>query len=275
MLVKIQFKARRHRYFEKPEELDLEVGDFVIVEADRGIDLGRVIKFLKNLEPKSLHKEVKKIMRSATPDELEKYEESNIIEREAFGICKRFINIHGLQMKLVDVECQFDLKKITFYFTAPRRVDFRSLVRDLASVFRIRIDMRQIGVRDEARRLGGYGPCGYPLCCKTFLPEFKPVNLKTAKNQNLTINPSKISGTCGRLMCCLLYEDKFYEETASHFPDVESRVKLRDGRRGTIETSDPFNDEIKIEIDNGNPVLYTLEKYEKNILVCEKKEEEE
>jgi cell fate regulator YaaT (PSP1 superfamily) len=273
MLVKIQFKARRHRYFRGSSDLELKIGDFVIVEADRGVDLGKVIKFVTDVRSNRHKRPLKKIIRLATSSELEKYEESNIIEREAFGICKKFIRLHELKMKLVDVECQFDMKKITFYFTAPRRVDFRALVRDLAGVFRIRIDMRQIGVRDEARRIGGYGPCGYPQCCTTFLSEFRPVNLKIAKKQNLAINPGKISGACGRLMCCLLYEEEFYEETAAQFPDIDEKVTLTDGRKGVITDSNPFEDRIEISLNDGSLLFYNLRKYKKNVKIDKTRKE--
>lgn len=209
-IVGVRFKKACKIYYFDPADTGAEKGKFVIVETARGKEYGEVVLGPREVPPKQLKSPLKPIIRCATPEDEAKLNENRIREKEAFNICERRIQRHGLEMHLVDVEFTFDVNKIIFYFTAEGRIDFRELVKDLASVFRTRIELRQIGVRDEARMIGGVGVCGRPLCCATFLADFEPVSIRMAKNQNLSLNPSNISGVCGRLMCCLKYEDHMY-----------------------------------------------------------------
>lgn len=212
-VVGVSFKKAGKIYYFDPSEIELRSEDKVIVETSRGIELGEVVINPKEVEEDQIVQPLKKVIRKATPKDLEQLEINIQKEKEAYTICLEKIGNHGLPMKLVDVEYTFDNNKIIFYFTADGRVDFRELVKDLASVFRTRIELRQIGVRDEAKMIGGLGPCGLELCCKTFLREFEPISIKMAKNQDLSLNPAKISGICGRLMCCLRFESDDYDET--------------------------------------------------------------
>lgn len=212
-VVGVSFKKAGKIYYFDPSEIELRSGDKVIVETSRGIELGEVVINPKEVEEDQIIQPLKMVIRKATPKDIEQLEINIQKEKEAYTICLEKIGNHGLPMKLVDVEYTFDNNKIIFYFTADGRVDFRELVKDLASVFRTRIELRQIGVRDEAKMIGGLGPCGLELCCKTFLREFEPISIKMAKNQELSLNPAKISGICGRLMCCLRFESDDYDET--------------------------------------------------------------
>ena len=209
-VVGIRFKKTCKIYYFDPLETELVPGDHVIVETARGMEFGTVSIGTREIPEEQLKNPLKPIIRKATPEDEETVNQNMIREREAFNICQRRIERHGLEMNLVDVEFTFDVNKIIFYFTADGRIDFRELVKDLASVFRTRIELRQIGVRDEARMVGGIGSCGRPLCCASWLGDFEPVSIRMAKNQNLSLNPTKISGSCGRLMCCLKYEDYLY-----------------------------------------------------------------
>jgi cell fate regulator YaaT (PSP1 superfamily) len=210
-VIGVRFKKAGKIYYFDPDGNSLEPGDAVIVETARGIEYGDVVVPQKSVTEQEIVLPLKKVLRKASPEDREKMLENEQKERESFRICLEKIEGHNLPMKLVDVEYTFDNSKIIFYFTADGRIDFRELVKDLASVFRTRIELRQIGVRDEAKMIGGIGPCGRVLCCHSFLGDFEPVSIKMAKEQNLSLNPTKISGICGRLMCCLKYENDVYE----------------------------------------------------------------
>lgn len=223
-VVGVRFKKAGKIYYFDPGDLHIEKNAHVIVETARGIEYGQVVIGKKTVGEADVVLPLKKVIRIADEEDRLKVEENKRAAKEAFGICLEKIAKHGIGMKLIDVEYTFDRNKIIFYFTADGRVDFRELVKDLASVFRTRIELRQIGVRDEAKMLGGIGPCGRILCCSTFLGDFEPVSIKMAKDQNLSLNPAKISGLCGRLMCCLKYENDYYESAKSQLPDIGDEV---------------------------------------------------
>jgi len=261
-LVEVAFKGERREIYQNRSALELKPGDLVVVAADRGEDLGRVVRTgLHSCRRRPGKKGPRDIMRLGTDQDRKKLLDNRMKEKDAFGICEERIREHNLKMKLVDVEYQFDGNKITFYFTAEKRVDFRELVRDLAGRFKTRIELRQIGVRDEARRLGGIGTCGRPLCCATFLKEFEPVTLRMAKDQQLALNPSKISGACGRLMCCLMYEVDFYREVGKGLPKsgstitvdgVELEVSRIDVLRHELVAKDGQGREVKLDIPDAS-----------------------
>ncbi len=229
-VIGVRFKNVGKVYYFAPGEHTLKIGDKVIVETARGIECGEVAMGNKEVAEEEIPQPLKSVIRVATQEDLAHVAENAAREKSAFAICNKKIEAHKLEMKLVDVEYTFDNSKILFYFTADGRVDFRELVKDLASVFRTRIELRQIGVRDEAKMLGGLGVCGRPLCCSTFLGGFQPVSIKMAKEQGLSLNPVKISGTCGRLMCCLKYEQEAYQDLLRSTPTVNSLVMTPDGR---------------------------------------------
>jgi len=255
-LVEVTFKAGRKGIYRNTRELDLQVGDFVIVQADRGIDFGTIhmIGELVRLRvrQKGLEEEQQfpNIIRSAGLSDIETWEANREKEAETFHIGRQAIDALDLPMKLVDVEWQHDHKKVTFYFTAEHRVDFRQLVRDLAGKFRTRVELRQIGARDEAARLGGIGSCGRELCCSTWLQEFKPVSTQAAKIQNLPLNPARLSGQCGRLKCCLNYELEQYMTSLKDFPRVDTPITTSYGR-GTVQKLDIFQDLVWIQYEDG------------------------
>lgn len=228
-VVGVRFKDAGKIYYFDPDGKLIKEEDNVIVETSRGIEFGQVVVGPKLVSDDEVYQPLKKVLRVATEDDIYKNKENKRKENEAFGICLEKIEKHDLEMKLVDVEYTFDNNKIIFYFTADGRIDFRDLVKDLAGVFRTRIELRQIGVRDEAKMIGGLGPCGRRLCCSSWLGDFKPVSIKNAKEQNLSLNPAKISGICGRLMCCLNYENDTYEKNNEVLPDVGDQVKTSDG----------------------------------------------
>ena len=225
-LIEVVFKGRRREYFSNPREIPVQEGDWVIVQADRGIDLGKVHHTSEWVKREATPAKLRELLRPAQPEDLEVFERNRTKETRAFGTAKDRIVHRDVDMKLVDVEYQFDGNRITFFFTAEKRVDFRDLVKDLASIFRTRIELRQIGVRDEAGRIGGVGTCGRELCCATWLRQFEPITLKMAKDQGLSPSPSKISGACGRLKCCLRYELDFYKEASREFPKIGSKLVL-------------------------------------------------
>lgn len=227
--MEVVFKGRRREYYGNPRELPVHVDDYIIVQAERGEDLGRIHHTSEWVKASQLPQPPRPILRPARPEDLERLEQNRAKEEKAFGSCKEKIFLRDLEMKLVDCEYQWDGNRITFFFTAEKRVDFRDLVKDLAAMFRTRIELRQIGVRDEAGRIGGVGTCGRELCCSTWLREFEPITLKMAKDQGLSPSPSKISGACGRLKCCLRYELDFYKESNREFPKQGSRLTLPDG----------------------------------------------
>lgn len=228
-VIGVKFKPEGRIYYFDPVRQSFKIGDKVIVETARGLEFGTVASANHNVTESEVVKPLKKVVRTASEQDIRKAEENRKKETEAFKVCEEKILAHGLDMKLVDVECSFDGTKILFYFTSDGRVDFRELVKDLAAVFRTRIELRQIGVRDEAKMLGGLGICGQPFCCSRFLDDFQPVSIKMAKEQNLSLNPTKISGSCGRLMCCLKYEQEAYEYLNRQTPKVGSIVRTREG----------------------------------------------
>jgi len=225
-LIEVVFKGRRREYFTNPREIPVREGDWVIVQADRGIDLGKVHHTSEWVKRDDAPAKLREMLRPAQTEDLEVFERNRAKETRAYTTAKERIVHRDVEMKLVDVEYQFDGNRITFFFTAEKRVDFRDLVKDLASIFRTRIELRQIGVRDEAGRIGGVGTCGRELCCATWLRQFEPITLKMAKDQGLSPSPSKISGACGRLKCCLRYELDFYKESSREFPRIGSKLVL-------------------------------------------------
>lgn len=243
----VRFKKAGKIYYFDPKDIDIQKGDYVIVETARGIEFGEAVIGLKNISEEEIVAPLKSVIRKANEEDISKHSENKKQEQEAFDICVNKIEKHELDMKLIDVEYTFDNNKIIFYFTADGRVDFRELVKDLASVFRTRIELRQIGVRDEAKMIGGLGPCGRPMCCSTFLGEFAPVSIKMAKEQNLSLNPSKISGICGRLMCCLTYEQDTYESIREVMPKVNSKVKTPYGD-GIVINNNIVKESLKVRI---------------------------
>lgn len=228
-VVGIKFKDAGKMYYFAPGDIHVDTGDSVIVETARGLEFGTVCQAETKVDEHELVAPLKNIIRKATEDDFRKHEANLAKKAEALRICQEKVDAHKLEMKLIDVEYTFDNSKVVFYFTADGRVDFRELVKDLASVFRMRIELRQIGVRDEAKMLGGVGNCGRGLCCNTWLRDFEPVSIKMAKVQNLSLNPTKISGICGRLMCCLKYENDIYTELRKGMPNVGERIRTPDG----------------------------------------------
>ena len=228
-VVGVRFKKAGKLYYFDPLDMPVEIGNYVIVETARGVEYGKIASRSNDIDDEDVVLPLKKIIRLADEGDRERVKENEQEANQAFGVCVEKISEHQLDMRLVDVEYTFDRNKIVFYFTAEGRVDFRNLVKDLAAIFRTRIELRQIGVRDEAKMLGGIGPCGRMLCCSTFLGDFEPVSIKMAKDQNLSLNPSKISGLCGRLMCCLKYENDAYEEAKVLMPDLGKQVVTPDG----------------------------------------------
>ncbi len=251
-VVGVKFRIAGKIYFFSPGELALKRGDHVIVETARGVEYGTIMSGPKQVTEEKIVQPLKTIIRIATEQDEEHYLENRFHEKEAFEICKEKVQKHGLEMKLVQSEYTFDNKKLIFYFTADGRVDFRELVKDLASVFRTRIELRQIGVRDETKILGGIGICGRVLCCHSYLSEFAPVSIKMAKEQNLSLNPSKISGNCGRLMCCLNNEAETYEYLNSKLPHHGDRVITRDGLKGEVHSISVLRQTVKLIVQIGD-----------------------
>ncbi len=250
-VVGVRFKTVGKVYYFDPAGEDYLLGSRVIVETSRGIECGEVAMKSREVPDDSVVKPLKTVIRAATPEDLARLEENHRKEQSAAEICREKILKHGLEMKLVNVEYTFDGSKILFYFTADGRVDFRELVKDLASVFRTRIELRQIGVRDEAKMLGGLGICGRPFCCSTFLGDFQPVSIKMAKEQGLSLNPGKISGACGRLMCCLKYEQEAYEDLIRRTPKVGFTVSTPDGEGTVVEVS-LLTGALKVRLSSGD-----------------------
>ena len=248
-VVGIRFKKACKIYYFDPAETGVAKGDFAIVETARGVEYGEVVIGPREVEDKQIVSPLKPVMRKATADDDMKLAENKIREKEAFNICLRKIKNHGLPMRLIDVEFTFDVNKIIFYFTADGRIDFRELVKDLAAVFRTRIELRQIGVRDEAKIIGGIGSCGRPLCCSSYLSDFVPVSIKMAKEQNLSLNPTKISGMCGRLMCCLKNEEDAYEYLNSKLPDIGEYVTTVEGLKGEVSTVSVLKQLVKVIVE--------------------------
>ena len=250
-IIGVRFKNVGKIYYFDPDGKQINNGQQVIVETARGVECGEVALPNRIVDDSEIVSPLKKVIRIATAEDLQKITENKKKEQEALEICQQKINEHKLDMKLVDVEYTFDNNKILFYFTADGRVDFRELVKDLASIFRTRIELRQIGVRDESKMLGGLGICGRPFCCSTFLGEFQPVSIKMAKEQSLSLNPTKISGTCGRLMCCLKYEQDVYEQLLKITPKVGAIVNSPDGK-GQVIDSNLLTGMIKVRLDKNH-----------------------
>ncbi|MBQ1172724.1 MAG: stage 0 sporulation family protein [Lachnospiraceae bacterium] len=251
-IIGVRFRTAGKVYFFNPKELFIKKGDHVIVETARGLEYGTVVSGIQEMEDEKIAQPLKAVLRVATAYDERQQADNVEKEKEAFQICLEKIRKHGLKMKLIDTEYTFDNNKILFYFTADGRIDFRELVKDLAAVFKTRIELRQIGVRDETKILGGIGICGRPLCCHTFLSEFAPVSIKMAKEQNLSLNPTKISGVCGRLMCCLKNEEETYEELNRKLPNVGDHVTTPDGKRGDVHSVNVLRQLVKVIVDNGD-----------------------
>lgn len=236
-VVGVRFKKAGKIYYFDPDEIEIEKGQNAVVETARGIEFGEVVVGPKKISEEDIVAPLKKVLRIATTED--EIQNNNNIEKEkeAFEICLEKISQHELDMKLIDVEYTFDNNKVIFYFTADGRVDFRELVKDLAAIFKTRIELRQIGVRDEAKMIGGLGPCGKSLCCATWLGDFEPVSIKMAKEQNLSLNPSKISGICGRLMCCLKYEHEMYHGLRENLPEIGEKIYTPDGQGIVVENN--------------------------------------
>lgn len=256
-VIGVRFRQAGKVYFFAPGKLNIKNGDKVIVETARGVEFGSVVTGPKEVEESRIIQPLKSVIRIATNDDKRKEEKNREKEKEAFTICQEKIRKHKLEMKLIDAEYTFDNNKVLFYFTADGRIDFRELVKDLAGVFRTRIELRQIGVRDETKIRGGIGICGRELCCHTYLSEFAPVSIRMAKEQNLSLNPTKISGVCGRLMCCLTNEEETYEELNRHLPSNGDHVTTPDGLHGEVQSVNVLRQRVK--------VIVTLENDEKEI----------
>ena len=261
-VIGVRFKDVGKIYYFSPNGEQIRKGDYVIVETARGTECGFVAMSNREVDDELIVKPLKSVLRKATQKDLKMMAENKAKEKEAFKICSQKIADHGLEMRLTDVEYTFDGSKILFYFTAENRVDFRELVKDLASVFRTRIELRQIGVRDESKMLGGLGICGRAFCCATFLGEFQPVSIKMAKEQGLSLNPTKISGTCGRLMCCLKYEQDAYEYLLKITPPKGALVKTKEGK-GTV---------VDVDLLRGNVKVALLDKEDSAPIVCSRRD---
>ena len=245
-IIGVRFRKTGKIYYFAPEDLPIEKGQHVIVETARGVEYGLVVLGIRDVEDEKITQPLKSVIRIATEEDDAIEAENKEKEKKAFEVCFEKIGKHGLDMKLIDAEYTFDNNKLLFYFTADGRIDFRELVKDLASVFKTRIELRQIGVRDETKVVGEYSICGRPLCCNTYLTEFIPVSIKMAKEQNLSLNPTKISGVCGRLMCCLKNEEETYEELNSRLPMVGDFVSTADGLKGEVASVSVLRQLVKV-----------------------------
>ena len=251
-VIGVRFRAAGKIYFFDPIKFNINKGDSVIVETARGVEFGVVVGEPKDVEDEKVIQPLKPVLRIATPKDIEQEAANKIKEKEAFSVCLEKIKKHKLEMKLIDAEYTFDNNKVLFYFTADGRIDFRELVKDLAAVFKTRIELRQIGVRDETKIRGGIGICGRPLCCNKHLSEFVPVSIKMAKEQNLSLNPTKISGVCGRLMCCLKHEEETYEELNRKLPNIGDFVTTENGLKGEVSSVNVLRQLVKVIVDKGD-----------------------
>ena len=251
-VIGVRFRSVGKIYYFDPLDMDITQGQHVIVETARGIEFGTVVGNPKEVEDDKVIQPLKPVLRIATEKDVEQEAANRIKEKEAFKVCLEKIQKHNLEMKLIDAEYTFDNNKVLFYFTADGRIDFRELVKDLAAVFKTRIELRQIGVRDETKIFGGIGICGRPLCCHTFLDEFAPVSIKMAKEQNLSLNPTKISGVCGRLMCCLKNEQETYEYLNRKLPNVGDHVTTEDGLKGEVHSVNVLRQQVKVLVEEGD-----------------------
>lgn len=250
-VIGVRFKKAGKIYYFSPAELNIEKGSYVIVETARGIEFGECVVGIKEIKEEEIVSPLKNVIRIADEKDINKHKENKNKEEKALEICLKKIQEHKLDMKLIDVEYTFDNNKVIFYFTADGRVDFRELVKDLATIFKTRIELRQIGVRDEAKMIGGLGPCGRSMCCSTFLGDFASVSIKMAKEQNLSLNPTKISGICGRLMCCLNYEQSTYEDIRKRLPKVGAIVKTEEGT-GPVVGNSIVKEIVKVKLKKGD-----------------------
>ena len=248
-VIGVRFRQAGKVYFFSPGKLHIKQGDKVIVETARGVEFGSVVSGIKEVSDETIMQPLKSVIRIATEEDKRNEERNREKEKEAFKVCLEKIREHDLDMKLINAEYTFDNNKVLFYFTAEGRIDFRDLVKDLAAVFRTRIELRQIGVRDETKIRGGIGICGRPLCCHTYLSEFAPVSIKMAKEQNLSLNPTKISGVCGRLMCCLTNEQETYEELNSRLPAIGDYVTTPDGLKGEVQSVSVLRQLVKVVVN--------------------------
>ncbi len=251
-VIGVRFRTAGKVYFFDPLKFDIKKGDHVIVETARGVEYGTVVGDIREVEDESVIQPLKPVLRVATAKDDEQEKTNKAKEKDAFKICLEKIKKHNLEMKLIDAEYTFDNNKVLFYFTADGRIDFRELVKDLAAIFKTRIELRQIGVRDETKILGGIGICGRPLCCHTHLSEFVPVSIKMAKEQNLSLNPTKISGVCGRLMCCLKHEEETYEYLNKKLPNVGDNVTTDDGLRGEVHSVNVLRQLVKVIVETND-----------------------
>ena len=261
VIIGVRFREAGKIYYFDPAGVECEAGDDVIVKTARGSEIGRVVVPNKLVKSADIVLPLRELERKATKQDLERHERNTELEKEAYKICLKKIQDHGLDMKLIDAKYTFDNSKLLFNFTAEKRVDFRELVKDLAFVFRTRIELRQIGIRDEAKLMGGLGVCGRPFCCATFLSDFAQVSIKMAKEQNLSLNSSKISGTCGRLMCCLRFEHETYEEELKRMPPVDSRVRTPDGQ-GIVSEISPLTHLVKVKFTDSKSETVTIRTYD-------------
>ncbi len=251
-IIGVRFRTAGKIYFFDPVDFEIHKGDHVIVETARGIEFGTVMGEVREVTDEEVVQPLKPVLRIATERDIKQEADNKLREKEAYKVCLEKIREHGLDMKLIDAEYTFDNNKVLFYFTAEGRIDFRELVKDLASIFKTRIELRQIGVRDEAKITGGIGMCGRPLCCHTHLADFIPVSIKMAKEQNLSLNPTKISGVCGRLMCCLKHEEETYEELNRSLPHIGDRVTCPNGIQGEVTSVNVLRQQVKVVVENGD-----------------------
>lgn len=248
-VIGVRFRTAGKIYYFDPKDIHFTRGEHAIVETARGIEYGFVVMGNRETEDAKIVQPLKEVIRKANAEDDQRHLENEAKEKEAYKVCQEKIRKHNLEMKLIDVEYTFDSSKVLFYFTADGRVDFRSLVKDLAAIFRTRIELRQVGVRDETKMLGGYGICGRPLCCHTFLSDFAPVSIRMAKEQGLSLNPTNISGVCGRLMCCLKNEEDVYEFLNAHLPSVGDVVTTPDGLRGEVSSISVLSQKVKVVVN--------------------------
>ena len=272
-IVGVRFKRPGKIYFFDPGDLQINNHDFVIVETAQGEEYGEVSIAKRTMKEENIVKPLKKVIRIATNKDRKNFEENKKKEKEAFEICKKKIKEHKLDMTLTDVEFKFDGSKVLFYFTADGRIDFRDLVKDLAAIFRTRIELRQIGVRDEVKRIGGNGVCGRELCCCSFLSNFETVSIKMAKEQNMSLNPSKISGNCGRLMCCLKYEQDVYDEKIKRLPKIGAIVKTEEGE-GSVEGVETLKERLRVKLKDENGEFYYKKYDAKDVTIIKNNDEE-
>ncbi len=264
-IVGIRFKKGGKVYYFSPDNLDFEIGDFAVVETVRGIECGEVVIANREMADIEIPSALKSVMRKASEEDLSILEKNRQKEKEAFKVCQEKIALRNLKMNLIDVECTFDNNKLLFYFTAETRIDFRELVKDLAAIFRTRIELRQIGVRDEAKVLGGLGICGREFCCKSYMGDFNPVSIKMAKEQGLSLNPTKISGTCGRLMCCLKNEQPAYESLLKITPKVGAIIVTPNGEKGKVIDSNLITGKLRVKTEKSE-VPVVLDRVEVKLL---------